>query len=270
MVIDKGGLLFRLLRNERLDGFEKSFKMADKSLLANRCLMGVSRSRIQPETLLDICRKLHMPERYLSAFEQQLPAADAIHFGFEESEHGFIYKAYLEFARRLYQALERGAREAEPGDSRPILLHLAYKWDALDREKCTVAKYECYPSLPLRAMLGRLADIYCGQPGSVSFSVVKEIIELASGRHEAPPMYLEVGEEGNPRASFDINLHDAGLRLEEIEDQLLRLCRHYSISAGEFGRMFAQVRAEKLGHVSGGISREGRDFLTVYHEVGVR
>jgi hypothetical protein len=31
--------------------------------------------------------------------------------------------------------------------------------------------------------------------------------------------------------------------------------------------MFDQVRSEKLGHLSGGTSREGREFLTVYHEV---
>jgi len=267
--VDKGGLLFRLLRDERLEGFEKSFKMADRSLLANRCLMGLSRSRIAPQKLLDICRKLAMPERFLAAFQERLPEADTVHFGFEEGESGFIYKVYLEFARRLYQALASGPRAAGSDAAEPLLLHLAYKWDALERGKSTVAEYRCYPQLSGQAMLERMARIYSGHKDNVAFDAVKGMLALASGRTAEALMYLEVSEQGNPRLSFDINLHAADLRLHEIEPFLSLLCTHYSIPAAQFARMFAQVRTQKLGHVAGGISREGRDFLTVYHEVGV-
>ncbi len=260
---DRGGRFFGLFRDEQIEGFEKSFKMAERSLLANRCLIGVPGARISPHKLISVCEEIEMPARFLADFKGRLPGADTIHFGFEENESGFIYKVYLEFARRLYRALEENSAE-------PVLLHLAYKWDALDRSRSAIARYACYPGLTPAAALQRLAGIYSERSESAALDVVQRIIALASSRTVKQLMYLEVSEAGNPRRSFDINLHEAGIRMNEIQHLLARVQTHYSIPAGEFARLYAQVGREKLAHVSGGLSRDGRDFLTVYHEVGGR
>jgi hypothetical protein len=43
--------------------------------------------------------------------------------------------------------------------------------------------------------------------------------------------------------------------------------RHYSIPSGEFDHLFEQVGDKIFGHLSGGIDREGKDFLTTYYEI---
>ena len=259
----EGGLLLQLLKGRRLEGFEKSFKMANGTLLCNRYLLGIHRNDATPASLCELCERLAMPAPQLAAFRENLPGANTVHFGFEGHASGGMYKVYLEYAGRL-----PGTHAG--GGTAPVLLHLAYKWDALDRSKCTVAKYVCHPRLSTAGILARLADLYSGHANRRSFEAARGIIEFAASRTREALMYLEVSEEGNPRSSFDINLHEAGLRLQDIDHWLSALRLHFSIPPDRFERMFAQVSAANLGHVSGGISREGGDFMTVYYAAGSR
>jgi hypothetical protein len=258
-----GDLLLRLLHGRRLEGFERSFKMAEGTLLADRYLVGIQKSEIVPVSLFDICTRIGMPEQYLADCKEQLPQASTIHFGFEGAERGGIFKVYLEFGARLARP-----RADARGYAGPVLLHLAYKWSAADPALCTVARYHCHPGLSIDAMLARMAELYGAGKERTSFEAARSVINLAGSRCSDPLMYLEVSEEGKPRASFDVNLHEAGIRLHEIEAPLTRLCERYAISSDEFMRVWERVRFDKLGHISGGIDREGGDFFTVYHEAG--
>ena len=257
-VAGEGGRLLGLLRGQRIEGFERSFKMSRGALLGERALVGVPRRGARPESLVGICRALSMPAPYLAAFAEGLAAADIVHFGYEDGPSGWLYKVYLEYAARV-QGTGRG--------SAPFLLHLAYKWDALNPERRAVARYECFPGIGTGEILARLRQLYAGQPDAPSLAAASGIASLAAARGEAP-MYLEVAEEGNPRASFDLNLHPAELRLGEVEPFLRDLQRRYAIAEDGFSPHWQRVRGEKLGHVAGGRSRDGSDFFTVYHEVG--
>ena len=255
--LDKGAALLTLLRGLKLEGVEKSFKMAERSLLADRYLVGIHKADISPAALFALCEKMGMPERYRPAFSAHAEQANAIHFGYEGHDGSSIYKVYLEFAARL---------AASPSPA--ILLHVAYKWNARNPGESTVARYECHPGLPTAAILDRLGNLYSGRPDRVALDAVREIIALAAGRMTEPPMYLEVREENNPRASFDVNLHEAGVRVQEIAPQLARLREHYSIPAGRYDPLYNAIKGAVLGHLSGGINRQGKDFITVYYPVG--
>jgi hypothetical protein len=76
--------------------------------------------------------------------------------------------------------------------------------------------------------------------------------------------YFEVTEENSKRKSFDINVYQANLQLEELYPLLLKMCRHYSIPSGEFHALYEPFKSKIVGHLSGGIGRDGKDFLTVY------
>jgi hypothetical protein len=254
---EKGRALLQALQSYPLEGFERSFKMAEGTLLANRYLAGIARHTAAPGDLLGVCRAMGMPERQMPAFLESFPAANAVHFGFEETADSGTFKVYLEFADRL--AAPAGARTGA------VLLHLAFKWDAIDNTRSTVGRYVFHPDLTTGDILERLASTYL--PGRESpYRTVKAILELAATRSEKPPMYLEVSEEGNARSSFDLNLHEAQATLAEIEPQLAEMQRHYRISEEPFERLLAQVCGAKLGHLSGGVERGGKDFLTVYYE----
>lgn len=255
--LDKGAALLVLLRGLKREGVEKSFKMAEHSLLRNRYLVGIHKADISPAALFSICEKLGMPERHLHAFNAYAEQANAIHFGYEGHDSGGIYKVYLEFAARLADS-----------SSSVVLLHVAYKWDAHNPGESTVARYECHPGLPITAILDRIANLYSGQPDRVALDAVREIVGIAAGRMKEPPMYLEVREENNPRASFDVNLHEAGVRVREIAAPLARLREHYSIPAGMYDALYNGIKGAVLGHLSGGINRQGKDFISVYYPVG--
>lgn len=251
--------LLRLLRDQPLEGCERSFKMLAGELLANRYLIGVHRSRISAERIHAICAATGMPERFRVDFRRNLSKANAVHFGFEGSGAGGLYKVYLEFAGRL--------RWADPGGKpEGVLLHLAYKWASRAPEQCTIAKYHCHPGLSTDAILARVEGVYSGNGGEVSLEVARKIIGFAAERAAEPLMYLEVREEGNARLSFDINLHGAGLFVGDAWEWLAAASDAYSVPDAEFSRLHAQVATEKLGHLSGGLNREGRDFLTVYYD----
>jgi hypothetical protein len=257
----RAGLFFRLFQGAPLEGCERSIKLSERVLFANRYLCGFSKSAIAENTLFDLCKQLEMPEDYLFALQERLPETDVIHFGFEENESGFIYKVYLEYAARYFRALEGDLRGIDK-----VMVHIAYKWDAVDPGKRAIARYIGYPGLSTTAILGRMAVLYGDKAYSRSFAAIKDIIGFASDRSAEAPMYLEVSEEGNPRASFDINLHDANMRLNDIESQIRMLGVYFSISTIQMQRLLEQIRGEKIGHLSGGISRTGNEFMTVYYE----
>jgi hypothetical protein len=255
---DRAGRLFSWLQTQPLEGYERSFKLCAGRLLANRFLMGIPVERIAPPGLFEICHELAMPDRFIERVKAELPGANTVHFGFEEGNGGGIFKLYLEYWNRLNPARERG------DDS--VLLHRAYKWDALDGERSMVANYRCFLRLSREQTLSRIAAIYGGETDHPAFGFVDRLVALACTRTDEKLMYLEVSEEQNPRASFDLNFHAAGLKLGEIEPQLMAMCRHHEVPAEQFALLWQGIATRTLGHLSGGSSRDGEDFMTIYYD----
>ena len=183
---DPGGRMLGLLAGLRTEGFERSFKMAERSLLSDRILAGVHKSDITPQRLFDLCVSLGMPSQFLQDLKQRAESANAFHFGYEGRSGGGLYKVYLEFASRLVAATED-----------PVLLHLAYKWESADNRRRTIARYTCHPRLGPEKILERVGAAYSND--SLVAAAVQDILRLAGGRTSKLPMYLEVAEEDQRR-----------------------------------------------------------------------
>ena len=264
---EKAGLLFQLVKNLNLEvGYERSFKVSEKTLLGNRFLLGFSKKSVEQnpsERILGICERIDMPETFLEDFSAKLSEANYVHFGFEENERTCIYKAYLEFYDKIEEEIKN-----RPSQSAQFLLHLGYKWDVSDNTRRALTTYTWYRSLSVEDILLRLANILDPQKYRKPIEIAKGILNTASSR--IPPhdiLYLEVSEENNPRRSFDINTYRAALELRELHPLLSKMCQHYSISSETFHALYDQVKTKIFGHLSGGIDREGKDFLTVYYGV---
>ncbi len=233
---------------------ERSFKMLEHTLLTNRFLWGFKRDSLSEqsgERLLTICERLRMPDHFLEAFRNNL------FVGFEENERTCRYKAYLEFGDRLVKA------KAE-NRSDPLLMYLGFKWEAEDNRRCSVARYTCYPALSASDMIERMSRVY-GQASSTPFEIAREIVGHAAGRvGDDRFLYMETTEDGNPRNSFDINLYNARLRLQDLYPLLLRMCQHYAIPSEQFHAAYTPLSVVPFGHVTGGLDRDGKDFLCVY------
>lgn len=255
----KADLLLRFMAQRKLLGFEKSFKIFSGALLPNRFLLGVSKAELPQNSLYVICERLAMPDDQLSMLTDSLRDADVVHFGFEENDGGCVYKVYLEYARKI-----AGDHAAEP-----MLLHFAFKWNPSAGGKSALAEYIYHPGLTTAQIAARLSAIYSEAGNPSSFRLAQDIIATVSaGLKPEQLMYIEVSEQGNPRMSFDLNLYEANMRLADIEDLLFGLQRHYGVPDAQFEPLYRGIKDCRLGHLSGGIDRKGRDFFTVYYDSG--
>ena len=268
-VVEKAGqkanLLLELIDALGVDyKFERSFKMFQENLLGNRFLFILAKKEIKldvHEKILDICKRINMPERFLQAFNENYPVAGCVDFGFEENEGSSIYKVYLDLGAEKVKQIK-----AESDKRRPFLLFLGFKWDALDNTKCYLTRYTWYPFLPFENMLEKLASIFEHGEYDEPFEIANAFLDIISRRvsHE-DVQYLEVTEENSQRRSFDINIYGAELQMKELYPPLAKIYQHYSIPESKFHAFYNQMRTRILGHISGGINREGRDFFTIYY-----
>jgi hypothetical protein len=261
---EKVGLLFQFLDEQKITpAFERSFEFLEKELFENRFLLGFEKRMIQrqpDERLMEICQRLGMPADFLDRFRENLPEASIVGFGFGEDEGTCMVKAYLEFGARFFRAVK-----SNPHAPDPYVSHLGFKWDAEDNTRRAFAKYTCFPNCTFQAMLERLSQDFYGREGRSPFDIVKNILKLASRKVSQQKFhFLDVKEENNPRSSFDINVYSANLQLKEVHPFLLGICRHYAISEERFHSLYERLKEHILGHIAGGIDREGKDFFTLY------
>jgi hypothetical protein len=85
-IAEKAGLLLQCIKELHIEfGYERSFKMFDKNLLGTRFILGIKIDTIRKrtrETVVDMCRQLEMPANLLENFQEYLPEANVVGFGF--------------------------------------------------------------------------------------------------------------------------------------------------------------------------------------------
>jgi tryptophan 7-halogenase len=239
---------------------ERSFRLSAAGLLANRFLLTLDHRSLGGEAaarVLGICAELGMPERLRAQAQEKFGMAACVHFGFEGGPGSIICKLYLE--------REVPAEEASHARSSgaAALLHLAFKWDLVAAAE-VVTEYLWYPGLDEAAIARRLAHVYRDGAAPESGAIAREVLALAAQRVPADRLqYLEV-QEANGRSSFDLNVYDAGLLVKDAQPLLQRMREHYAVPPGRFQALYDQVKSQPLGHVAGGVHRNGRDFFNVY------
>lgn len=263
---EKAALLLRLVGELGVPfQHERSFRMAEGALLANRFLLSVDRRGLAGDArarVLEICQRLGMPEALRAAALARFDMASCIHFGFEGDAGRVVVKLYLERA----VAGEEARRARERGE--PALLHLAFKWEP-DSGAQVITEYLWHPALTAAEIAARLErHVYRGGEES-SRAIAQSVLELAAGRIGAEQLqYLEVQEPGNGRRSFDLNLYNARLLVKDVQAQLYRMRERYGVRPGQFQALYDQVKGKVLGHLAGGVHRDGGDFFNLYYGVG--
>jgi hypothetical protein len=264
------GKILTLFRNlgeldARID-LEHSFKAVDNHLFADRFLLGFNRREAagsRDEPIASICENIGMPRNLLASFMQNLADANQVYFGVERNEHTLLYKAYLEFRDKVEKEIG-----AAPVTGRCFPLFTGYKWDAFSPARQAITDYAWYPSLSVAEIIERLQTTFDSDRHGELLEVVQGIVRRAEEEISRNDIqYLEVSEDGNPRKSFDINIYKSGFRIEDLCPYLLRALRYYAISFGTFDALYQRIKAERFGHLAGGIDRQNKDFMTVYFGV---
>jgi len=262
---ERATLLLRLVRELGVPfQHERSFRMTEGALHANRFLLSVDRAGIDGDAgarVLDICRRLHMPEAARAAAMARFDMASCVHFGFEGDAGRIVVKLYLERA----VPPEEARRARERGE--PALLHLAYKWEP-DSGAHVTTEYLWHPALSAAEIAARLENhVYRGSADG-SREIAQAGLAVAAGH--APPealQYLEVQEPGNGRRSFDLNLYNARLLVRDVQRELYRIRERYGVRPGQFQALYDQINGKVLGHLAGGVHRDRRDFFNLYYGV---
>ncbi len=244
--------------------FEQSFKVKENVLLTKRFLFGFEKDRIGPnpnEGVLQLCEEIGMPPNLMAPFMAKLPEAGIVGFGFGENETTCIAKAYLEFDIRYYRAMNE-----KPDRPDPYLSHVGFKWDLSDPAKAVVTEYTCYPTYTVEDMLETLSGGVYRDGGESPYGMVKDILDQAESKAgEEKFLFLGVGEENTSRNSFDINIYGAGLKMKEISGELRDLFRFYAVAEEEFKPLLESIQDQTVGHIAGGVGRDGKSFVTIYY-----
>ena len=241
--------------------YERSLRLSEGSLQANRFLLTMNARDIPGDPLaqaLAVCDQFGMPPALREAAAANFTMAKCVHFGFEGDPESIICKLYLERAVSAEEA--HRAR----GANRPVLLHLAFKWDLL-RDAAVTTKYLWHPGLSGSEIEMRLAHVYRDGQGE-SLEIARSLLQLATAKVAAERLqYLEVEEAENARRSFDLNVYNAGLHIRDVHDLLYRMREHFAVRPGQFQALYDQIKVMPLGHLAGGVHRNGKDFFNVYY-----
>jgi tryptophan halogenase len=261
---ERAAELLRLVGNLGIPHqYERSFRICPQALLANRFLLTVDAGNIPGdpcERTLEICDRLHMPGAARAAAAANFAMAKCVHFGFEADEDSIICKLYLERAVPGEEAQRARAR------SEPVLLHLAFKWD-LVKDAAVTTRYLWRPGLSDAEIEARLAYVYRDGPRP-SLELARATFDLTKGRAAAEQLqYLEVEEAENARGSFDLNLYNAKLQVKDMQQLLHRMCERFGVRPGQMQALYDQIKTKALGHLAGGVHRNGEDFFNVYYGV---
>ena len=244
-------------------GFEQSFRIIKGLLIQNRCLYSVHKKSFGASPFVkisEILTSLNIPDIFYAEVERELPNADFIHLGYEGKSDKIIYKFYLEYFTNFIEA-----SKDRQFPSVPQLVHLAFKWNPDDATKMTRTHYYCQPNLTVSGIIQRLKLMYEGKESHTPCMVVIAILNDAARKMDSNDlMLMEVQEDNNPRRSFDLKLYDAELTITDVESLLIRTSEYFSIPGKQWSKMMSNITAETLGHISGGIDRDGQEFLTIY------
>jgi tryptophan halogenase len=241
--------------------YERSLRLSEAGLQANRYLLTVNAKDIPADAVgqtLAICDQFAMPPAMREAAAANFALAKCVHFGFEGDPDSIVCKLYLERGVSVEEA--RQARV----ENRPVLMHLAFKWDLL-RDAAVTTRYLWRPALTAAEIEARLDQIY--RDGvSLSRDIAKALLRQAIER--APPenlQFLEVEEAENARRSFDLNVYNAKLQVKDIHSLLQQMREHFGVRPGRFQALYDQIKGMSLGHLAGGMHRNGKDFFNLYY-----
>lgn len=244
-------------------GRERSLKIDTRGVFTNRFLLGIRKSRISGDPdarLLDLCDLLGMPASAMSRYRSELPDAQYVHFGFEDSGGAPVVKAYLEF----FEHVDARMRTEQHRQSR-YLIHRGFKWQP-NVDAADITSYWWHPYLTDATIASNLKRVLSDDLQGDMYAIVDGLLREALQRVRPQDLhFLEVEESGNERRSFDLNFYRARLRMGDIRSFVEASFALHGQSFCAFVDRFTGIAGESFGHLAAGVDRDGRSFETFYY-----
>jgi tryptophan halogenase len=245
-------------------GLERSVKITQGSLAADRCLLSVGRDALGRDPaarIAEIGRSLGLPPHFAAEVPTALAGADVVHFGYEGAAGRDIHKIYFEYATQVRRAMASPARA-------PVLVHLAYKWTPGKADKGAVTRYIWAPYRTRGELEQKLqALVPAREAPRANRCALALVARLAALAESGEALLMEVEEPGNPRRSCDLNVYDAELRMKDVADLIDAATADFAIPKARAEAVFEGAGPRMLGHLSAGLGRDGGEFVTIYFGV---
>ncbi len=244
-------------------GYERSFKLQNKQILANRYLLGIETKHLSEQQWQQIFRQLNMPGNFISEFRAGLADANTVLLGFEAQADGIaVFKLYLEYWEQLNKQ-----RQTDAGYKNRHLLHLGFKWQADAPHHQQITHYHCLPGLSTKQIKLKISDLYSPQTSPAGLTPALSILDLAEHTQpQAEYLYLEVSEAGSQRQAYDLNLYPAGLTISDIMQPIELAAKQLKVDPLQFQKLVPLIENKLFGHISAGTGRDGQRYFTVYYE----
>lgn len=129
-----------------------------------------------------------------------------------------------------------------------------------------MAPYTCWPLLLCGDIAARVA-LLLGPECGVGAGRAAQVVRLAEPSEPGPLNYLELEEEGNRRRSYDIHLYRSGLRMGALRGVVDSVCTDRGHAPAPPWTASTMRPERRVGHISRGVDRDGREFMTFHHEI---
>lgn len=238
-------------------GLEQSVRLSPGILETRRCLISFSLEEAgqeAPVEVLQICRAMNAPEKFLQSIARFINAAAFVHFGFEYSGATRIGKCYLELP------------PPDPAQPRQAgrLQFLGFKWSLENSSIAVVSRYKSSIVQNWQEITAVLLAATDHKLRPVLSSLLQQLQTASQRAIEIHPL-LEISEEGSDRRSWDLNVYDGQWSLGQIQSTLLAAVEALQIPQQDFFPWILPITTSALGHIAAGIGRKGEPFLTVYY-----
>lgn len=245
-----------LLKKAGVEGIVvHSFKLMPGRILSNRYLIQITVNEIGDKfiddaALAEFFTELNMPPDQFDQFMRLRIQAEDVGVAFESTGHSANYRAYLAFA---------------DGVNPTGLRYIGYKWDVFDNLKAKITEYTAVPVASHKELFDRLAKILWKGP---VYRAVTDIIYEALGNCDVEDLsYVEAEESaGSLRNSFDMKLYAGELTLGDIAGEVSDAFLSNGIPRQIYEGIFKDLKEKRLTHLAGGLSSDGKPFLTFYYK----
>jgi tryptophan 7-halogenase len=241
-------------------GYEPSIKFIGGQVLSHRFLITFPKIALEMGAdLTGLLQVLVFPVADHGRLQALLDAGDVIHLGFEQEPAGFVCKLYVEASRRTRELWELKSLP----DLEPVSVHKAIKWRK-GADQCIETAYDWLPCSSTDLLIQQISVLSGGVlGGEACIGALTQLLALATGNAPVSDLQLmSVSESHGPRRSFDLNLYDSGLL---VSDSIPLLVDIFVDLAGLHVLTNGDIKGQALGHIAGGMGRDGTTFLTVYY-----
>ncbi|WP_029002206.1 hypothetical protein [Azohydromonas australica] len=253
-------------------GFEMSCRLAPAGAESARLLRGLAPTGPRA-ALAALPSRLGLPEAAAQAFTAGLADGHQVFLSVEQGRAGLVAKLYLEWPVPV--AVAGPGAEAR---ARPALQMRGWKWPldphtarpvpgAEGAARLRTTDYWRWPLARPEAAVALLHGVRGGADDvRATLACAAAALEraLARARPGFDTALLLAHEEGSPRASCAVRLHDSGLRADDLRHELALLAGRWGLDRGLLDKLLAGIGPRELGWLAAGAGPDGQGFLTLY------